>query len=90
MKKFIGVVVTMAMLAIPTVGLAKKAKWEQIKMENDYKIYEFEVIGEVFRYRIDPQTCLCCLDKGGGGYTIIDCQKLAGYSELKPYIEQCR
>ncbi len=90
MKKFVCAVVTMAMLAIPVIGIAKEAKWEKVKIENDYKLYRFQLEDDhFFEYIFDPQACLCFFESFSGA-SPVDCKKLAVYPEMAKYVEQCK
>jgi hypothetical protein len=92
MKKIVWAVVVMAVLALPALGMAKKAKFNVVKPETkDYELITFK-LGDSYgegkgwlSYTVDPQTCLCFMNRMVG----VDCKKLAVYPELKPYVEKC-
>lgn len=94
MGRFVCMVVAVAMFVFPVAVMAKEAKLETIELEKkDYKIYDVMVhnsLHKSHRYRIDPQICLCTQIVDLGGASVVDCQKLAAYPEVKPYVEQCK
>jgi hypothetical protein len=93
MRKIVWALVLMAIVAMPAIGMAKKAKFNVIKSKNDYELITFILGDSIYSkgkgwlsYTIDPQTCLCFMNRA----VEVDCQKLAVYSELKPYVEKCK
>jgi hypothetical protein len=89
MKKFtwmIGVVITLV-LALPTVGMAKKNKFKEIKPAEEYPVIKY-LITDAFSYRVDPKTCLCFATTFTG-MVEISCKKFAKIPELLPYVEKC-